>query len=38
MAGLRKMGVALNRKSLAELAVRAPQEFNLLVEAVKNAG
>ncbi len=38
MEGLRKEGIALNRKSLAEMAVRAPQEFSLLVEAVKDAG
>ncbi len=36
IAGLRKKNIELDRKSLAELAVRNPQEFALLVKMVKN--
>ena len=36
VAGLRKKNIFLNRKSLAEMAVRDPREFASLVEMVKN--
>jgi large subunit ribosomal protein L20 len=35
MAGLRRTGVDLDRKSLAELAARDPQGFTRLVESVR---
>jgi large subunit ribosomal protein L20 len=38
MAGLRRAGVGLDRKSLAELAARDPQAFAKLVEAVRAVG
>ncbi len=37
MAGLRRAGVDLDRKSLADLAVRDPQGFGRLVESAKAA-
>jgi large subunit ribosomal protein L20 len=37
MAGLKRAGVALDRKSLAEIAARDPQAFTLLVESAKAA-
>jgi len=36
MAGLRKKNILINRKALAEMAVRDPQEFEALVNMVKN--
>jgi large subunit ribosomal protein L20 len=38
MAGLRRAGVDLDRKSLAELAARDAQAFSKLVESAKAAG
>jgi large subunit ribosomal protein L20 len=38
MAGLRRAGIDLDRKSLADLAVRDPQGFSKLVESAKAAG
>lgn len=35
MAGLKKAGVALDRKSLAELAVNSKSTFNKLISTVK---
>jgi large subunit ribosomal protein L20 len=37
IAGLRRAGVDLDRKSLADLAVRDPQGFTRLVESAKAA-
>jgi large subunit ribosomal protein L20 len=37
MNGLRKAGVAINRKVLADLAVRDPQAFEQLAEVAKKA-
>lgn len=37
MAGLKRAGVDLDRKSLAELAARDPQGFSKLVESAKAA-
>lgn len=37
MGGIKKMGVTLDRKSLAEIAVRDPQGFGQLVQRVKEA-
>ncbi len=37
MAGLIKAGVALNRKSLSEIAIRDPEGFKTIVEIAKNA-
>ena len=37
MAGLRRAGVDLDRKSLADLAARDPQGFSKLVESAKAA-
>jgi large subunit ribosomal protein L20 len=37
MAGLKRAGVELDRKSLAELAARDPQGFSKLVESAKAA-
>ena len=37
MAGLIKAGVALNRKSLSEIAIRDPEGFKAIVEVAKNA-
>ena len=37
MNGLKKAGIALNRKVLADLAVNDPAGFAALVEKVKNA-
>src|SRR5262249_30153065 len=37
MAGLKRAGVELDRKSLAELAARDPQAFGKLVESAKSA-
>ena len=37
MAGLKRAGVDLDRKSLAELAARDPQAFGKLVESAKAA-
>jgi len=37
MAGLKRAGVVLDRKSLAEIAARDPQAFTLLVESAKAA-
>ena len=36
MAGLRRSGIDLDRKSLAELAARDPQGFTKLVESVRS--
>jgi large subunit ribosomal protein L20 len=36
MAGLKRQGVELNRKMLAEIAVRDPQAFAQLVELAKS--
>ena len=33
--GLQNKGIDLNRKALADLAVRNPEDFKLLIEAVK---
>lgn len=38
MNGLKKAGIELNRKVLADLAVSEPQEFKALVERVTQAG
>jgi large subunit ribosomal protein L20 len=35
IAGLRRKGIELDRKSLADLAVRDPEAFSKLVESVK---
>ena len=37
IAGLTKAGVALNRKMLAEIAIRDPEGFKSIVEIAKNA-
>ncbi|MGH7613411.1 MAG: 50S ribosomal protein L20 [Gemmatimonadales bacterium] len=37
MSGLRKAGVEINRKVLADLAVRDPQAFEQLAEVAKKA-
>ena len=37
MAGLKRAGVDLDRKSLADLAARDPQGFSKLVESAKAA-
>lgn len=37
MAGLRRSGVELDRKSLADIAARDPQAFARLVETAKSA-
>ena len=37
MNGLKKAGVALNRKMLSEIAIADPQAFTALVEQAKNA-
>ena len=37
MAGLRRAGVALDRKSLAEIAVKDPGAFAKLVESARSA-
>ena len=37
MAGLLKAGVALNRKSLSEIAIHDPEGFKTLVDIAKNA-
>ena len=37
IAGLKKAGVEVNRKMLADLAVREPQAFGALVEAAQKA-
>jgi large subunit ribosomal protein L20 len=37
MNGLRKAGVEVNRKILADLAVRDPQAFEQLAEVAKKA-
>lgn len=37
IAGLKRAGVELDRKSLADLAVRDPQAFSSLVESAKAA-
>jgi large subunit ribosomal protein L20 len=37
MAGLKRAGVALNRKMLAELAAREPEEFARLAQVAKDA-
>jgi large subunit ribosomal protein L20 len=38
MNGLKKSGIAINRKMLAEMAVREPESFNsLLTQAVGKA-
>lgn len=37
MGALRKAGVGLNRKILAELAIRDPQAFEKVVEVAKSA-
>ncbi len=37
MGGLRKAGVAINRKMLADLAIRDPEAFAELCEMVRNA-
>ncbi len=34
--GLKLAGIELNRKSLAEIAVRSPEDFNQIVTLVKN--
>jgi large subunit ribosomal protein L20 len=38
MSGLRKSDVAINRKMLAEMAVRDPESFATLVASIKTAG
>jgi len=38
MSGLKKSGVDLNRKVLAEMALNDPPAFNALVEKAKSAG
>jgi len=35
MNGIKKEGILLNRKSLAEMAFSNPEEFSLLVEKIK---
>ncbi len=37
MNGLKKQGVALNRKMLSEMAIHDPQSFAALVESVRKA-
>jgi large subunit ribosomal protein L20 len=37
MNGLKKAGVALNRKMLSEIAISDPAAFTSLVEQAKNA-
>jgi large subunit ribosomal protein L20 len=37
MAGLKRAGVELDRKSLAEIAARDPQAFGTLVQSAKTA-
>lgn len=37
MSGLKKAGIALDRKVLAELAVAHPKDFGVLVEVAKQA-
>jgi large subunit ribosomal protein L20 len=37
MSGLRKSGVEINRKMLADLAVQQPEAFKQLVEVAKSA-
>jgi len=37
IAGLKRAGVGLDRKSLADLAVRDPNAFSALVESAKSA-
>ena len=37
MAGLLKVGVTLNRKSLSEIAIHDPEGFKTLVDIAKNA-
>jgi large subunit ribosomal protein L20 len=37
MNGLKKAGVALNRKVLADIAVRDPERFRALVEVARAA-
>lgn len=37
ICGLRKTGIGLNRKMLADIAVRDPQTFSKILEAVKAA-
>jgi large subunit ribosomal protein L20 len=37
IAGLKRAGIALDRKSLADLAVKDPQAFGKLVESAKAA-
>jgi large subunit ribosomal protein L20 len=37
MAGLKRAGVVLDRKSLADIAARDPKAFSLLVESAKAA-
>jgi large subunit ribosomal protein L20 len=37
IAGLRRKGIELDRKSLADLAARDPEAFGKLVESVKQA-
>ena len=37
IAGLKKANIALNRKVLADLAVREPESFSQLVETAKKA-
>jgi len=38
IAGLKRAGVELDRKSLADLAVKDPQAFARLVESARSAG
>ena len=37
IAGLKKISITLNRRSLAELAVREPDSFKRVMDAVKGA-
>ena len=37
MSGLRKAGVEINRKVIADLAVKEPQAFKKLIEVAQNA-
>lgn len=37
IAGLKKSGIELNRKTLSELAINNPEEFKKLVEKAKTA-
>ena len=37
MNGLKKAGITLNRKVLADMAVSDPEAFKALVETAKNA-